>query len=243
MSNPQRALMLGAALVMGIAAPLRAEFVPGNLYISAVPLEAAGPADRVYEFDPATGASREIAVLPDALRSGMSGLVFTPDYSSLRASVASSHVILEFDGNANVNVALDINDGIFLPVGSNNVAYDRAGNFYVVNQGARNIMRFPADGGPGAEFADVDGGGPIATAPDNSVYCALKGDEEIQLYTAPGEGGRFDRLPEGDRVRSLATSQTGDLFVMTADGCTAIWGAIRIRGSVSRTGPGWDGAR
>lgn len=164
MSNPQRALMLGVALVIGIAAPLRAEFVPGNLYISAVPLEAAGPADLVYEFDPATGASREIAVLPDEFAPGLTGLAFTPDYSKLRGSVSWTNSILEFDGNTNVNVALDVNDGIFLPVGSNNVAYDRAGNFYVVNQGARNIMRFPADGGPGAEFADVDGGGPIAKA-------------------------------------------------------------------------------
>ncbi len=211
------AVMVGALLALGASAPASGEFVPGNIYISAHPSEPGGPNDRIYEFNPATGASREFVVLPDEFTPGLTGLVFTPDYSALRGSVFLASMIVEIDGNAKASVALDSSDGILGPTGSNNVAYDRAGNFYVVNHGAGNIMRFPADGGPGAPFASGVSVGPIATTPENSVYYAVRGDEEIKLFTAPGEGRLFDRLPDGNFILSLATNTAGDLFVLSSD--------------------------
>ncbi len=201
--------------------PAQADFIPGRVYISGRTLEpcAWGPNERIFEFDPLTGESREFAVLPEQYCTGLTGLTFTPDGAALRASVWLPSTILEFDGNANVGVALGPGDGIRGPLGSNNIAYDADGNFYVVNFGAANILRFPAGGGPPIIFADgsngISGGGPIALAPNGDLYYALEGATELLRFTGPHQGSVFDTLP--NRLWSLATDSHANLFVLTSD--------------------------
>ena len=145
-------------------------------------------------------------------------MTFTPDGAALRASVWRSSTILEFDGNANVGVALGPGDGIRGPLGSNNIAYDADENFYVVNLGRRNIMRFPAGGGPGTIYADSSDGisaGPIALAPNGDLYFAVAGRREILCFSGPHQGTLFDTLPaEAIGVASLTVDGSNTLFVL-----------------------------
>ena len=203
----------------------QADFVPGRVYVSGRTLEpcAWGPNERIYEFDPLTGESREFAVLPEQYCGGLTGLTFTPDGAALRASVWLPSTILEFDGNANVGVALGPGDGILGPLGSNNIAYDADGNFYVVNLGSRNIMRFPAGGGPGTIFANLSDGitgpGPIALAPNGDLYFAVAGRREIMRFSGPHQGTLFDTLPaEAIGVASLTVDGSNNLFVLGLEG-------------------------
>lgn len=136
--------------VVGVS-PVRAEFVPGYVYVadSAVPpCFDGGPPDRIWEVDPATGESRVFATIPEEFCGGLTGLTFTPDGQYLRASAAIAGSILEIDGAGNVGVALDREDGLVFPIGASNLAYDRAGNFWVGDFFPARVLRFPSASGP-----------------------------------------------------------------------------------------------
>ena len=212
-------------LIVAVAAPLRADFIPGRIYVSAVNREGCfgPPNDRIYEFDPLTGNAREFSVLPNEWCGALNGLSFTPDASALRAAVFLPNVILELDGNANTRVALDVRNGLAGPLGWNGIAYDQQDRFYVVNFGNDTILRFPAGGGPAIVFGDrsdgVRGPGPITPAPNGDLYYAAAGLDDILRFTGPGEAALFDTLPpQTFGVDSLATDSSGNLFVLTVDG-------------------------
>lgn len=195
--------------------------MPGRLYTSATPHPNCfgdNPNDRIYEFDPATGQSRIFAEFSEDLCGLVSGLSFTPDGTRLRASAFWHNAIVAIDGDANMEVALDADDGIRGPGGSNNLAYDIAGNFFVANFSAPNIMRYPADGGPGTVFADLADGvtasGPIDDAPDGGLYYAPVGTRRLRHFDAAGNGVLLDMLPEG--IESLSVDSIGNVYVLTS---------------------------
>jgi hypothetical protein len=206
-----------ALLVLTLAgeASAHAEFVPGRVYVSYLPSEFF-PAPRIFEFDPATGASRQFFVIdapPNEPHHSLSGLVFTPDGTGLRSANGFFHRILEIDGDANARVVLDGDDSLSFP--GRGMAYDAAGNFLVMNTGTRQILRFPAGGGPEHVFADVPASGPLAAGLAGILYSGDFGGTDIRRYTSQGEGSLFDRLPAGNQILSLVTAPSGDLFVRT----------------------------
>ncbi len=212
-------------LIVAVAAPLRADFIPGRIYVSALADEGciADPNDRIYEFDPLTGNSRELSVLPNEWCGALNGLSFTPNDSALRAAVLLPNVVLELDGAGTTSVALDVRDGLAGPLGWNGIAYDQEDRFYVLNFWNDTILRFPAGGGPAIVFGDrsdgIGGPGPLALAPNGDLYYALFGSDDILRFTGPGEAALFDTLPrQRNGVNSLTTDSSGNLFVLTADG-------------------------
>lgn len=213
-------IRIAALLLPLIGSAARADFVPGRLYVSgsAGPCEEA-PNQAVFEFDPVTRESRMFAQLPDDICGFMTGLAFTPDGSRLRASVWDSSSIVEIDGDGDISVAYDLNDGIVGPYGSNNLVYDDDGDFYVVNSGADQILRFPQDVGPPHIFATPAEGvtfaGPLARAADNALYYAREGfRQEIFRIAGPGQSQIFDTLPGTMTVASMVSDADGNLFVL-----------------------------
>ena len=208
------------------AAPSPAQFKPGNVFVS----EPAGKRcslgekygwDRIWEIDPYTGAVTLFAELRDNDCGYVTGLALTPDGCGLRASQLLASRIIEFTPDGSWMTVLGIDDGIIGPWGSNNLAYDRDGNFYVVNHSARSIVKFPADGGPGVVFADqgdgVRGAGPVAIASDGELYFGNTQFEGYVLRLTPvGEVSLFDAL-DGFRFdpSGLASDNHAHVFMAT----------------------------
>ena len=198
-----------------------AQFTPGHVFLSQPSFEMCGHGipDSIWEIDPETGEVTLFAELTGADCGVISGLVVTPDGCGLRVSAARNNRILEFDAEGNWTVALDATDSISYPWGSNNLAYDRNGNFYVVNGGSRTILRFPADGGPGTVFADaadgVQGGGPIAIASDGDLYYA---NRYVLRILPNGEASLFDDYGNRDSPLNLSADSDGHLYVSLGGG-------------------------
>lgn len=214
----------GLALLPAAAA---ADFIPGRLYVTARTGELCDGTnnERIYEFDPATGLTRLFTILPTQHCGGLNGLAFTPDGQHLRASLYRWSEVLEIDADGNVEVALDVSDGIIGPWGSNNLVYNDVGDFFVVNEGAHNILKFPVGGGPpqlwGALQDGVRAGGPLALAPNGDLFFGVQGVNEfrdILRFTGPREFDVFDTLPFPINIDSFAMNSVGQLFVLTTDG-------------------------
>ena len=201
---------------------VHAQFVPGHIFVAQSDDDACIGAgrDRIWEIDPTTGDFTLFAQLFGDECAGMSGLTFTPDGTHLRASQFSLSRIVEFDSEGNFTTVLDESDGIFLPGGSNNIAYDAAGNFYVLNGFGAPILRFPEDGGPGTIFADredgVVGGGAIAFAADGDLYYAGFEEDQVVRITPQGEGIVFDVYPFNVNVLNLTADASGNVYVIVS---------------------------
>ena len=198
---------------------VHAQFVPGHIFVAQTDDERCIGAgrDRIWEIDPTTGEFTLFAQLFGNECGEMSGLTFTPDGTHLRASQFSPSRIVEFDSEGNFTTVLDESDGIFLPGGSNNIAYDAAGNFYVLNGFGAPIRRFPADGGPGTIFADREDGvvwsGAIAFAADGDLYYAGSFEDQVVRITPEGEGFVFDEYPFNVNVFTLTADGSGNVYV------------------------------
>lgn len=191
--------MVAALFWGGVLAPVRtakAEFLPGYLYVSDPRVETCGnpnsPRDQIWEVNSQTGESRVFATLPDEFCGGLFGLAFTPDGQFLRASAFLASTILEIDGDGGVRVALGPSDGIGGPQGSNNIAYDALGNFYVGNLSPRRLLRFSAAGGPPEVVLNASNGltGSLSLAPgpDGSLWAAELATLDDQLWRIRPDG-------------------------------------------------------
>lgn len=205
--------------VVGVS-PVRAEFVPGYVYVadSAVPpCFDGGPPDRIWEVDPATGESRVFATIPEEFCGGLTGLTFTPDGQYLRASAAIAGSILEIDGAGNVGVALDREDGLVFPIGASNLAYDRAGNFWVGDMFPPRVLRFPVTGGApdvilnsSNDLVDL-----AAMAPDRSgdMWVAQHELSPPNLYRISAEGTVQPLHVNGTNPRAIAADHFGNVYI------------------------------
>ncbi len=217
------AVAAGMALAfhVSIAGVARAQFVPGHVFVA----EAAGKicmdqavygGDRIWEIDPATGETTLFVAIPEELCGFLTGLAFTPDGTRLRASSFMRDEILEFDSEGNMTVALDSTDGIACPWGLNNLAYDEAGNFYVVNQCTRNILRFPVDGGAPTVFIDgVGSPGSIGFAADGDLYLTtgLNGINLLRRITPEGNAFPFDSFGSIITAEAVTADASGNVYV------------------------------
>ncbi len=212
-------------VIMAGAQTAKGQFIPGHVYVSDFgpkPCYVGNPAlpnDRIWDFDPATGQVSLFAEVSDALCGGMTGLAFTPAGAALRASMEFHSLILEFDGNANPVIALDGNDGIAGPGGTNNIAYDDFGNFFVVNADSGTILRFAPDDGPADVLADLDdfviSPGAIATFPNGDLLYANGLSAQILFRITPsGMVTVFDTLPQPGLIWSVEISTSGEVFAL-----------------------------
>jgi len=197
-----------------VAVPCLAEFMPGRIYVSGQFHQGcAEGADRLYEFDPATGASRLIQEVPSTFCGGLNGLAFSPDGERLRGGNFFRNEVLEFDGDGNVSAPLGPADGLNRP---NDLDYNSAGDFYVMMAGGPMIRRFPADGSPAVSIP-IPAIGTIGATPDGSVYLGRVANNRIYRYNPDGSGGLFATLPSG-QIRGLAVDASENVVVTTTSG-------------------------
>jgi len=223
-----RIVVASAILVLFAAASALADFKRGNVFVSDPSIKFCMNGDQfgwdlIWEIDPQTGEVSLFAELANELCGFITGLTFTPDGRGLRVSSFLNDRILEFASDGTFRVVLDAGDGIGKPYGSNNIVYDAVGNFYVVNTLPRNIMRFPAGGGPGEVIADnadgVGGLGHIAIALGGDLYFmnSLGGGGDFALRITPQGGvSLFDEYKSNPR--SVTADAEGHLFVGLSNG-------------------------
>ena len=206
-----RNLPIAVALlaVASLAAPARAQFVPGDLYVSD------GWNHHIYRVEPGKWKVTTFADASDGL-DGPSGLLFSRQGTLLCSSFYNSE-ILEFDSQGNGSVLYDSSDGLVGPFGENGLAYDAAGDLYVSDYVAQNILRFPAGGGAATVFADSADGiyypDGLAFAANGDLYVANRNTYTVLKIDATGSASVFDMLfddPYGIVIRG-----NGDIYVAT----------------------------
>ncbi len=220
-----RGTLIVACVLLVLASGARGQdkFVPGHIYVAAVGGEECEPDmgnDVILEIDPVTGATSIFADLDDGL-CRVSGLRFTPDGQRLLALSAgrifpptSQGWVQSFAPDGTSEVILDESDGLRRPFGANALAFDAAGDLYVLNSSNSTILRFPVVGGPATVFADSADGifdrGALDFASNGDLfYCGDLSDAIIRI-TPDGESSVFDPLLN---PLSLAFDSQGNLFV------------------------------
>ena len=205
--------ILGAALsLVALAAPARAQFVDGDLYIGSY---SGGNASVIYRVDPATWTVTKFADLGDGL-SGVSACVISPA-GTLLCSNHSNSTILEFDSAGNGSLLYDSSDGLNGPFGENGLVYAANGDLYVSNLGSSEILRIPAGGGSSTVFADSADGivepDGLAFAANGDLYVANRGSYYVLKIDPTGKVKAFDILPA--EPFSIVIRSNGDIYVAT----------------------------
>jgi sugar lactone lactonase YvrE len=206
--HPHASIVLACVGVAALAAPVRAQFVDGDLYVSGYP-------STIYRVDPATWTVTTFADSGDGLN-GVSASVHSPAGTLLCSNFASK-TVLEFDSAGNGAVRFDLTDGLVDPFGENGLAYDANGDLYVSNFGASQILRFPAGGGSSSIFADGADGivfpDGLVFAADGDLYVANRGTHDVLLIDPSGTAAVFDTLP--DEPFSIVIRGNGDIYITT----------------------------
>jgi sugar lactone lactonase YvrE len=192
-----------------LAAPARAQFVDGDLYVGSW-------LSTIYRVDPATWTVTTFADSSDGLVD-VSALEFTPDGTTLLSSDYGAASVFAFDSSGNGTVLHDKNDGLKGPFGENGLAFDASGNLYVSDFVARSIFFFPAGGGAGSVFADTSDG---IGNPDGLAFTAIgellvanRGMQNVLTIDAQGNATVFDTLP--DDPFTIVIRDDGDVYVGT----------------------------
>jgi hypothetical protein len=201
-----------AFVVVGVAwlaAPARAQFVDGDLYVSSFTNNA------IYQVEPGTWIVTTFAGASSGIN-GPSAKLVTPAGTMLCSSYWNDEVV-EIDGSGNGTVLYDSSTGLVGPFGENGLAYAANGDLYVSDYYSQQIRRFPAGGGASTVFADAAGGinepDGLAFASNGDLYVANRYTYEVWKFDATGAGSSFDHLP--DDPYSLAFADNGDLYVGT----------------------------
>jgi streptogramin lyase len=202
-------IVSGLVAIVSLAAPARAQFVDGDLYVSSFTNNA------IYQVEPGTwnvttftGASSGI--------NGPSAKLVTPAGTMLCSSYWNDEIV-EIDGGGNGTVLYDSSTGLVGPFGENGLAYAANGDLYVSDYYSQQIRRFPAGGGPSNVFADAATGinepDGLAFASNGDLYVANRYTYEVWKFDSTGAGSAFDHLP--DDPYSLVFRGNGDLYVGT----------------------------
>ncbi len=215
--------MVATGLLPGAARAGGEQFTPGHVFVSVHEPDPCdfGGREAIVEIDPATGAASVFADSDDGI-CALSGLRFTPDGERLLALNAGHLLpendngwVQEFAPDGTSTLILDQSDGLARPFGANGLAFDSAGNLYVLNTLTSTILKFLRDGGPGTVFADggdgIVGRGALDFARNGDLfYCGDLAGVIIRI-TPGGQSSVFDTLPAPS---SLAFDAHGNLFVM-----------------------------
>jgi sugar lactone lactonase YvrE len=200
-----------------LAAPARAQFVVGDLYVS----DSNG--NVVHRIEPGSWNVTTFADAGDGLNLP-SATLLTPAGTLLCSSYYSDQVY-EFDSSGNGTVLYDGSSGLVGPFGENGLAYDAGGDLYVSDYLGRQILRFPAGGGSatvfagqGAGIANPDG---LAFAANGDLYVANRSSSKVLKIDPTGTVSTFD-TPGGDPY-SIAIRGDGDIYVAVSAAPPAIY--------------------
>ena len=198
--------------VASLAAPARAQFVNGDLYVGSY---SGGNASMIYRVDPATWTVTTFADFNDGLWD-VSASVLSPAGTLLCSNYGNS-TVLEFDSAGNGSLLYDTTDGLSGPFGENGLAYDANGDLYVSNFKASQILRFPAGGRSSSVFADAADGivypDGLAFAANGDLYVANRGTYDVLKIDPAGNATVFDTLPA--EPYSIVIRGNGDVYVAT----------------------------
>jgi sugar lactone lactonase YvrE len=198
--------------VASFAAPVRAQFVNGDLYVGSY---SGGNASAIYRVDPATWTVTTFADNSDGL-SGVSACVISPA-GTLLCSNHTNSTVLEFDSAGNGSLLYDSTDGLNGPFGENGLVYDVNGDLFVSNFAGSQILRFPAGGGSSSVFADFADGirnpDGLAFAANGDLYVANRGSSYVLKIDPAGKTTVFDTLPA--EPFSIVIRGNGDIYVAT----------------------------
>jgi YVTN family beta-propeller protein len=201
-------IVFAVAGFASLAAPARAQFVDGDLYVS-------GYASAIYRVEPGSWNVTLFADGSDGLN-GVSASVLSPA-GTLLCSNHTSSTVLEFDSAGNGAVLYDSADGLNGPFGESGLAYDANGDLYVSNFGASQILRFPAGGGSSTVFADSADGivypDGLAFAANGDLYVANRSSNNVLVIDPSGSASVFDTLPADPY--SIVIRGNGDIYVAT----------------------------
>jgi sugar lactone lactonase YvrE len=203
--------------VASLTAPARAQFVPGDLYVS----DWLG--DIVHRIEPGSWNVTTFADSSDGLN-GPSATLLTPAGTLLCSSYFTAE-IYEFDALGNGSVLYDSSTGLAGPAGENGLAYDAAGDLYVSDYVGFKILRYPAGGGSSTVFADSNDGivkaDGLAFAANGDLYVANRGSSKVLRIDPAGIATTFDTLP-GDPY-SIVIRGDGDIYVGVSAAPPAIY--------------------
>jgi sugar lactone lactonase YvrE len=210
--------LLGVAVsVAALAAPARAQFVDGDLYVT----ESQGAI--VHRIEPGTWNITTFADSGDGLYVP-SATLLTPAGTLLCSSCGSDQVY-EFDSSGNGTVLYDGSSGLVGPFGENGLAYDVNGDLYVSDYAGQQILRFPAGGGAATVFANaasgIDKPDGLAFASNGDLFVANRGSSKVLEIDPSGTVSTFDTLPYDPFT--IAIRRNGDIYVGTFGGPPAIY--------------------
>ncbi len=225
-------LLVLSAVVVGVSGPARGQerFTAGHVFISVIETGEIcdWDAEGIVEVDPATGEAWMFATDSSSEMCGINGLRFTPDGGRLlglnvgRFSPPTPGWVQAFNPDGTSEIILDGSDGLVWPTGSNGLAFDAAGDLYIVDRVLDAILRYPGAAGPPTVFADaedgIDGSGPLAFAPNGDLFYAAPWGYVIIRITPQGEPSIFDTFPgqpDQEAPSTLDFDSAGNLFVAT----------------------------
>jgi len=201
-------IVLALSWISLAAAPARAQFVDGDLYVSE-------DAYWIYRVDPSTWSVTLFVDNINGLK-GVSASVVSPA-GTLLCSNSSSSQVMEFDSAGNGSVLYDSTSGLSGPYGANGLAYDVYGDLYVSCGGSHQILRFPAGGGAATVFADSWDGvvAPygLAFAANGDLYVANTGAYNVLKIDPAGNATVWNTLPSDPS--SIVIRDNGDIYVAT----------------------------
>jgi len=201
-------IVFAVAGFASLAAPARAQFVDGDLYVS-------GYGSAIYRVEPGSWNVTLFADGSDGLN-GVSASVLSPAGTLLCSNYGNS-TVLEFDSAGNGSLLYDSADGLNGPFGESGLAYDANGDLYVSNFGVSQILRFPAGGGSSTVFADSADGivypDGLAFAANGDLYVANRSSNNVLVIDPSGSASVFDTLPADPY--SIVIRGNGDIYVAT----------------------------
>jgi YVTN family beta-propeller protein len=201
-------IVFAVAGFASLAAPARAQFVDGDLYVS-------GYGSAIYRVEPGSWNVTLFADGSDGLN-GVSASVLSPAGTLLCSNYGNS-TVLEFDSAGNGSLLYDSADGLIGPFGESGLAYDANGDLYVSNFGVSQILRFPAGGGSSTVFADSADGivypDGLAFAANGDLYVANRSSNNVLVIDPSGSASVFDTLPADPY--SIVIRGNGDIYVAT----------------------------
>jgi hypothetical protein len=198
----RRELLLAVLACGGLPSLASAQFVPGDLYISAY--------DRIYHVDVTDWTFSVFADASDGLADS-AGMEFSPS-GTLLCTNYDSNELFEFDAAGSASVLLSSVDGLSGPTA---VGYDVIGNLLVLNDLSNQALSFPVGGGPANVLADSGDGilspGSVAVDSSGSVLIGDFYPQSIWTIDTSGTVTAFDTTPEPPMT--IAIRNNGDVYL------------------------------
>jgi len=199
-----RSVVLAGAALAGLSEVASAQFLPGDLYVTA--------GNNIYRVDASTWSISVFADSNDGLNSPVS-----PAFSSSNTLIYSNYgtsEILAIDSNGITSVLYDSGDGLS---GPHSIAYDSLGNILVSQPFSDQVLSCDPGGGSATVLADASDGllRPLFMALNTDGNMLVTDDLASTVFSIDPSGAVsvFDTLQE--TPGAIAVRSNGDIYVVT----------------------------